>query len=121
MHYAINSAIAAMLALIAAPDFASAKGGSGHSGSHSHSQSHSHSNKAALGVKRDSHGHIERSEKAKSDFEKSHPCPSTGKTSGACPGYVVDHVTPLNRGGADHPSNLRWQTTEAAKIKDTTE
>lgn len=37
---------------------------------------------------------------------------------GACPGYVIDHVTPLKRGGADSPSNMQWQTREAAKIKD---
>jgi hypothetical protein len=49
---------------------------------------------------------------------KAHPCPSTGKTRGACPGYVVDHVTPLCAGGADRPSNMQWQTVSAAKIKD---
>ena len=54
-------------------------------------------------------------------FEKSHPCPSTGRTSGACPGYVVDHVRPLKRGGADRPENMQWQTKEDAKRKDKTE
>jgi hypothetical protein len=49
---------------------------------------------------------------------KAHPCPSTGKTRGACPGYVVDHVTPLCAGGADRPWNMQWQTVSAAKIKD---
>jgi hypothetical protein len=51
-------------------------------------------------------------------FMHTHPCPSTGKTSGACPGYVVDHITPLKRGGADRPSNMQWQTLDAAKAKD---
>ena len=46
---------------------------------------------------------------------------STGKSSGACPSYVIDHVTPLKRGGADAAYNMPWQTTEAAKIKDRTE
>jgi hypothetical protein len=55
---------------------------------------------------------------AKYDFQKSHPCPATGKTSGACKGYVIDHVVPLKRGGADAPSNMQWQTTAAAKAKD---
>jgi len=31
---------------------------------------------------------------------------------------VVDHVKPLKRGGADAPSNMQWQTKEAAKEKD---
>ncbi len=70
---------------------------------------------------RDSHGKIQRHSAAKHTFERSNPCPSTGKTSGACPGYVVDHVTPLKRGGADAPSNMQWQTKEAAKAKDKTE
>jgi hypothetical protein len=38
--------------------------------------------------------------------------------SGACKGYVVDHIVPLKRGGADDPSNMQWQTTAAAKAKD---
>jgi len=30
-------------------------------------------------------------------------------------------VKPLKRGGADHPSNMQWQTAQAAKQKDKTE
>ena len=48
----------------------------------------------------------------------SHPCPATGKTSGACKGYVVDHVVPLKGGGADAPANMQWQTVAEAKAKD---
>lgn len=70
---------------------------------------------------RNSTGRISRSSAAKRSFERSNPCPSTGRTSGGCPGYVVDHVTPLKRGGADSPSNMQWQTKEAAKSKDRTE
>ena len=36
-------------------------------------------------------------------------------------GYVVDHVVPLACGGADTPSNMQWQTIEAAKAKDKVE
>lgn len=75
----------------------------------------------AQGVARDKHGKIKRSEKAKHSFKKKHPCPSTGKSDGPCPGYVIDHVKPLKRGGADDPSNMQWQTKEAAKQKDKTE
>jgi hypothetical protein len=28
-------------------------------------------------------------------FQRSHPCPSDGKKTGACPGYVVDHIRRL--------------------------
>src|ERR1700689_2998295 len=70
---------------------------------------------------RTSQGKIKRSGSAKRSFEKSNPCPSTGKSSGACPGYVVDHVKPLKRGGADSPSNMQWQTREAPKEKDRVE
>jgi hypothetical protein len=35
---------------------------------------------------------------------------STGKSRGACPGYIIDHVKPLECGGADAPSNMQRQT-----------
>ena len=112
--------------LVWAPSDTFARGSSGShsSGSHSSgqhsSQSHVHS-KASPGVQRDNHGRIKRSPVAKDHFKKAHPCPSTGKSSGACPGYVIDHVMPLKRGGRDAPDNMQWQTKEAAKLKDRTE
>ncbi len=51
-------------------------------------------------------------------FQRGNPCPSTGKTTGRCPGYVKDHIKPLCAGGADHPSNMQWQTDAEAKKKD---
>lgn len=72
----------------------------------------------AQGVERNAAGKIARSPHARTEFKKSHPCPSTGRTHGSCPGYVVDHVKPLKRGGADRPSNMQWQTNAAAKEKD---
>jgi hypothetical protein len=75
----------------------------------------------AAGVQREAGGKIQRSAKAKADFKKGHPCPATGKRSGACPGYVVDHVQPLKRGGQDAPENMQWQTTAAARAKDKSE
>lgn len=67
---------------------------------------------------RDSNGRIQRSASAIKDFKRTNPCPATGKSTGRCSGYVVDHVKPLKRGGADNPSNMQWQTKEAAKEKD---
>ncbi len=60
----------------------------------------------------------ERSQEAKDSFKYSHPCPSNGNNHGACPGYVIDHIKALACGGADDPSNMQWQTTEAGKAKD---
>src|SRR5258708_5889125 len=86
-----------------------------------YSGSRTHHSRAARGVHRDKHGRIKRSAAAKHDFEHEHPCPSTGKTSGRCPGYIVDHVKPLECGGADAPSIMQWQTVAAGKTKDKTE
>src|SRR5262245_17566056 len=71
-----------------------------------------------VGVERDGHAKIKRRESAKHDFMVLHPCPVTGRMSGKCPGYVIDHVNPLACGGADDSSNMQWQTKEAAKAKD---
>lgn len=59
-----------------------------------------------------------RSSHARTEFKHQHPCPANGKTTGPCPGYVIDHVTPLKRAGADASSNMQWQTIEEAKKKD---
>jgi hypothetical protein len=71
---------------------------------------------ATPGVYRDAHGRIKRSTTARSQFQHTHPSPSTGKLSGSCPGYVIDHVTPLKCAGADSANNMQWQTRPEAKI-----
>lgn len=88
-----------------------------------HSSAHSQhaTRKATAGAKRDAHGKPSRSTQQKNVFKKSHPCPSTGKSTGSCPGYVVDHKVALKRGGADVPQNMQWQTKQAAKAKDKVE
>jgi hypothetical protein len=62
-----------------------------------------------------------RSSAVAREFQRENPCPSTGQTSGACPGYIKDHIKPLACGGPDDPANIQWQTVEAAKAKDKTE
>lgn len=51
-------------------------------------------------------------------FRHEHACPVTGKTTGACPGWIVDHVYPLCAGGVDAPSNMTWQEMRASFQKD---
>ena len=63
-------------------------------------------------------GRVVRSSSAKAQFKAEHPCPATEPHSGACPGYVIDHVVPLACGGADAPDNMQWQTVGAARAKD---
>ena len=65
--------------------------------------------------------HRRRSAAAKAAFRRDNPCPSTGRPNGGCPGYVIDHVVALKRGGPDAPSNMQWQTVEAARAKDRVE
>uniref|UniRef100_UPI0032971A82 HNH endonuclease signature motif containing protein n=1 Tax=Salmonella enterica TaxID=28901 RepID=UPI0032971A82 len=45
------------------------------------------------------------------------PCPSTGRTRGACAGWEIDHAAPLCAGGVDHPSNLQWLRKEDHRFK----
>jgi len=58
---------------------------------------------------RDAHGKIQRSEVAKRDFMK-----QSGYPQGR-PGYVVDHIVPLAKGGKDAPSNMQWQAIAEAR------
>jgi hypothetical protein len=58
-----------------------------------------------------------RSATAKRELQLTHPCPATGRTSGACPCYVKDHIVPLACGGPDAVSNLQWQTIRDARAK----
>ena len=59
-----------------------------------------------------------RNAKTVRDFKKAFPCPSTGSSSGACPGWVMDHIKPLKCNGKDVISNAQWQTTKEGRAKD---
>lgn len=63
-------------------------------------------------VKRDAKGKIIRSQAAKNEFKR-----QSGYPKGR-PGYVIDHIKPLKKGGCDCPENMQWQTVAEAKAKD---
>ena len=128
MYRAIRIAVALVLAtslLLALQSTAAASKSSGHSAHAASSKSSSAKHTStkpretspsrAVAAPRDSHGRIKRSEAAKAAFKQ-----ETGYTHGR-PGYVIDHIKPLACGGADAPSNMQWQTIEAAKAKDKVE
>lgn len=86
---------------------------------HAHGRSSTHSTSSgkhrithSTTAPRQSKGKIKRSSSAKREFIK-----QTGYPKGR-PGYVVDHIVPLSKGGADKPSNMQWQTKQEAKAKD---
>jgi hypothetical protein len=62
--------------------------------------------------------HHRRSHQVTEEFQRLNPCPSTGKTYGACPGWIKDHIVALCKGGADAVWNMQWQTVAEAKAKD---
>ena len=59
-----------------------------------------------------------RSREVAREFQREHPCPSTGLTTGACPGYRKDHIVPLACRGPDAVFNMQWQTIRDATAKD---
>ena len=59
-------------------------------------------------VDRDESGNIKRSSTVTSAYKRLHPCPSTGLTYGACPGWSLNHSIPLSCGGCDAVYNLTW-------------
>ena len=59
-----------------------------------------------------------RDSKQVAAFRKKEACPATGKFSGPCPDWVVDHIVPLCWGGADTPLNMQWQKKVDSYLKD---
>jgi hypothetical protein len=58
-----------------------------------------------------------RPSSARENFRKANPCPSTGRSSGSCPGYEVEHMNPPACGGADSPGNMQWVQASATRKK----
>lgn len=58
--------------------------------------------------KRDSKNVIIRDWKVLRDFRSLYACPSTGRKTGACPNWSVDHVIPLVCGGCDATFNAQF-------------
>jgi len=58
--------------------------------------------------KRNASGTIIRRSAVRDAFRKQNPCPSTGLTMDACPGWTIDHVKPLASCGCDSVSNMQW-------------
>jgi hypothetical protein len=65
-------------------------------------------------------GKVAPSAAAVQEFREKHPCPTSGHSWGACPGYVVNHIKPPCKGGLDVPANLQWQTHTDANRRDQT-
>lgn len=56
-------------------------------------------------------GKIYRDYAAVRAFKKKNPKPNDGRA------YDIDHIIPLNKGGADKPSNMQWITVEEHRKK----
>jgi hypothetical protein len=59
-------------------------------------------------VERAANGTTKRSRAVIIAFRKLYACPSTGKRTGACPGWAIDHPIPLDCGGRDIVANMQW-------------
>ena len=67
---------------------------------------------------RNADGSIKRSTAVLNAFKRAHPCPATGLTTGACPGWAANHTIPLACGGCDSVSNLDWMPAQIKSCKE---
>jgi hypothetical protein len=51
-------------------------------------------------------------------FRLANPCPSTGATTGDCPGFVIRYIRPRPCGGTDTPDNMEWRSDAMEKHHD---
>lgn len=61
---------------------------------------------------RESDGTIARSTSVIAAYRKLYPCPATGKTTGPCKGWAINHMIPLAKGGCDSVINMAWLPVE---------
>lgn len=50
-------------------------------------------------------------------FKQMEPCPATRQSRGPCPGWQVDHITPLCAGGDDKAWNMQWLSVDDHRFK----
>ena len=62
-------------------------------------------------------GQVPRSRAEVRAFRAENPCPATGRRSGPCVGWQVDHIRPLCAGGEDKPRNMQWIASEDHRFK----
>ena len=62
--------------------------------------------------KRTVDGTIKRRSNVLTAYKKLHPCPVTGKSMGSCPGWAINHIIPLAKGGCDSVINLAWMPNQ---------
>ncbi len=86
--------------------------GSGRSGSSHVNGNRSHPKTFCKTCPRDSRGRIERSSSERQKFLKSQGLTHTP------PGYQVDHINPLSKGGPDKASNMQLIPKDSPKEKD---
>jgi hypothetical protein len=68
-------------------------------------------------VERNKDGSTKRSTKVIAAFKRMWACPATGKHSGSCKGWAIDHIVPLDCGGVDAVWNMQWLPNEIKSAK----
>ena len=68
-------------------------------------------------VVRGADGTTARSTAVINAFKRQWACPATGKHTGACPGWAIDHIVPLDCGGVDAVWNMQWLPNEIKSAK----
>jgi hypothetical protein len=70
-------------------------------------------------IDRELHERAAKTQRAKDEFRKTHPCPEAGSTSGACPGFEIACVDPDpgNPARCFDSSNLEWRPIRPSTLQ----